>query len=155
MLEDCVEQEPTHRPNSAEDLIDRLQAIEQKDRQISAWNPLDWLRLLWWGLVMPHKLKAYREEFGEKDVKRVGGYLISTLLWLPLFMPSLALGLELLPVHNKSPVDYLWISLFLVGAWLLLLLISEVIEYIEDAVALFYLMGFIFVSNDSFGNSKL
>ncbi|OQY53907.1 MAG: hypothetical protein B6247_13510 [Candidatus Parabeggiatoa sp. nov. 2] len=82
----------------------------------------DYLRLLWWVLVMPQQLIAYREKFGEKDERRVGKWLVSTLTFLPLLMPSLALGLEWLPHSAKAwlPETYLWISAGLVGCWLLM-----------------------------------
>ena len=51
-------------------------------RRLSPWNPLDHLRLLWWVLVTPQRLKAYRGAFGEKDERRVGRWLVSTLIWL-------------------------------------------------------------------------
>jgi hypothetical protein len=53
--------------------------------------------LLWWVLVTPQQLKAYRRTFGEKDERRVGRWLASTLIWLPLGIPTLALGLGILP----------------------------------------------------------
>jgi len=100
----------------------RKEAIEKRTkRQLSPFNPLDHLRLLWWTLVMPQYLKGYRDSFGEKDVKRVGKWLVSTLVWLPLWMPALAFGLEWLPATVKawSPDVYLWISVALGGVWLL------------------------------------
>ncbi|HEW98013.1 MAG TPA: LysM peptidoglycan-binding domain-containing protein, partial [Beggiatoa sp.] len=91
-------------------------------KKLSALNPLDYLRLLWWVLVMPQQLIDYRKKFGEKDDKRVGKWLVSTLVWLPLLMPSLALGLEWLPHSNNAwlPETYLWISAGLVGCLLLM-----------------------------------
>jgi hypothetical protein len=96
---------------------DRLKAASQ--RQLSPWNPLDHLRLLWWMLVAPQGLKAYREAFGEKDERRVGKWLASNLTWLPLFIPTLALGLGTLPRMRDDPLStaYLWISLGLTLAW--------------------------------------
>ncbi len=90
-------------------------------KQLSPWNPLDYFRLLWWILVMPQLLKAYRETFGENDEKRVGKWLLSTLILLPFLVPTLALGLEFLPPFEKAwqPDTYLWISALLVGGWLL------------------------------------
>lgn len=111
-------------------------AAEAKRRvglHLSPLNPLDYLRLLWWTLVMPQNLKDYREIFGDKDEKCIGNWLVSTLVWLPLWILTLALGLELLPsIANAwsyteiwwlskawSPNVYLWISVVLSGIWLL------------------------------------
>lgn len=66
-------------------------------RRLSPRDPRDHLRLLWWVLVTPQQLKAYRQSFGEKDERRVGRWLASTLIWLPLGIPTLALGLNILP----------------------------------------------------------
>ncbi|MEK8021908.1 MAG: LysM peptidoglycan-binding domain-containing protein [Candidatus Parabeggiatoa sp.] len=91
-------------------------------KKLSALNPLDYFRLLWGVLVMPQQLINYRKKFGERDDRRVGQWLVSTLICLPLLMPSLALGLEWLPHSNNawSPETYLWTSVELVGCWLLL-----------------------------------
>jgi len=35
-------------------------------KKLSPLNPLDYLRLIWWLLVMPQYLKAYRETFGDE-----------------------------------------------------------------------------------------
>jgi hypothetical protein len=48
-------------------------------------------------LVSPAGLKAYRRAFGEADERRVGRWTASTLIWLPLGIPTLALGLNVLP----------------------------------------------------------
>jgi len=66
--------------------------------RLSPLNPLDYLRLLWWVLVMPQNLKAYREIFSEWDDEYINKWLISTLVWLPLLIATLALGLEMLPL---------------------------------------------------------
>ncbi|MDM8557677.1 hypothetical protein [Candidatus Parabeggiatoa sp. HSG14] len=90
-------------------------------KRLSPLNPLDHLRLLWWILVKPQQLKIYRQIFGESDEKQVGKWLVSTLIWWPLFVPTLALGLEWLPHFTKtiSSEAYLLISIVLVGSWLL------------------------------------
>ena len=83
----------------------REQELKQptSQRRLSPWNPLDHLRLLWWVLVTPQRLKAYREAFGEKDDGRVGKWLASTLTWLPLFILTLALGVGTLPSTEDAP----------------------------------------------------
>ncbi len=84
-------------------------------------NPLDYLHLLWWVLVMPQQLQAYREVFGNEDEKRLGNWLISSLIWWPLLLPTLALGLELWPHSPKTWLaeTYLSFSLILFGSWFL------------------------------------
>ena len=119
--------------NWLEEVIGWTQALILKQKsvqQLFVLNPLDYLRLLWWVLVMPEQLYYYRKKFGQKDERRVGKWLVSTLLWLPLLMPSLALGLEWLPHLSKAwlPETYLWISAGLVGCWLLTGLFGDLDE---------------------------
>jgi hypothetical protein len=123
----------------------RLLALK-KLAKLSTLNPLDYLRLLWWVLVMPQQLIAYRKKFGEEDDRRVGKWLVSTLTWLPLLMPSLALGLEWLPHSYKAlPETYLWISAGLVGFWLLAGWLEDLDEdwYIGVLFVLITIMSFI------------
>ncbi len=173
LLFDCVTDDPTQRPESAQLLVERLKTIEEQLRkeqeakrqaeeaerlrkeqeaerqaeeaerlrkelektkrqarakrllgmerlkQLSPFNPLDHLRLLWWILVMPQYLKAYKEAFGVKDVERVGKWLVSTLVWLPLWVLALGIGLEAIPSRFWPSELYLWISVALSGVWLL------------------------------------
>ncbi|HEW98114.1 MAG: hypothetical protein DRR16_14345 [Candidatus Parabeggiatoa sp. nov. 3] len=90
-------------------------------KPLSLINPLDYIRLLWWVLVMPRQLQAYRKSFGKGNEKRIGNWLVSTLTWWPLLIPTLALGLELFPHSAKAwlPETYLLISALFVGCWLL------------------------------------
>jgi hypothetical protein len=90
-------------------------------KRLSPLNPLDYLRLLWWVLVKPQQLQAYRNTYGEEDENHVGKWLVSTLTWWPLLMPTLASGLELLmpTADNWPPNAYLWFSVLLIGCWLL------------------------------------
>lgn len=95
---------------------------------LSAWNPLDQLRLLWWLFIQPQQLKAYREQHGEKSERATGKWLISTFLWLPFFLPFSAVGLGIVPYSPYTLLnteitlmasDYLWASGGLFIAWLL------------------------------------
>jgi hypothetical protein len=87
--------------------------------RLNPWNPLDHLRLLWWVLVTPQRLLAYREVYRENDERRVNKWLTHTLICLPIFVVTLALGVGILPSTERhfSSV-YLWVSLVL--AWALL-----------------------------------
>jgi len=92
--------------------------LHKEPSPLNPLNPLDYLRLLWWVLVMPQKLKMYKERFGTPSV--LGKWLTSTLTWLPLLMPTLALGLELIPhaINGASEV-YLSLTTILLIGWLL------------------------------------
>jgi hypothetical protein len=105
--------QPTQKP--------KIIKVVKSFKQLSPVNPFDYLSLLWWVLVMPQQLQAYRKIFGQEDERRVGNWLISTLIWWPLLVPTLILGLELWPSSTRAwwPEIYLSFSALLVGAWLL------------------------------------
>jgi hypothetical protein len=89
-------------------------------RRLSPWNPLDHLRLLWWVLVTPQQLVAYREAFGENAERSVSRWLVSTLTLLPPFIPILAIEFGTLPflVHSSS-VNLRWLSCGVALVWAL------------------------------------
>ncbi len=87
---------------------------------LSAWNPLHYFKLLWWLFITPHQLQAYRTnngEIGRIRLQIMSSYLFSSLTWLPLLLPSVALCLDLLPhpADAWSATTYEWISLCLIG----------------------------------------
>lgn len=91
-------------------------------RRLNPWNPLDHLRLLWWVLVMPQRLMAYREAYGENAERSVDKWLASTLGWLPIFVPTLALGLETFFYRStifSNIYIYRWVAACLALAWFL------------------------------------
>lgn len=107
---------PTHHPKEPQSKRQKL--AEQGDLVLlSAWNPLDHLRLLWWLLMAPQTLNAYQEQYGKDSVHPVGNWLASTLTWLPIFIPTLALGIGTLP--SSTPAFYQWTSTALILLWLL------------------------------------
>ncbi len=114
---------------------------------LSSFNPLDYLRLLWWILVMPQQLKIHREYCGEEEQKRVGKWLVSTLIWLPLLIPLLGLGLELLPHSSKawSADTYLILSAVVFVCWLLTGLLGDVENETASYVAIGVAYGVAFV----------
>lgn len=67
------------------------------------WHPLDIGRLLLWVLWFPDRLKIHREMYGETAEKYLAGWLISTLVWLPLFLMTFAVGFELIPLADEIP----------------------------------------------------
>jgi len=93
---------------------------QKQARQLSALNPLDHLRLLWWVLVMPQHLIDYRKQFGKNYDWRIDKWLVSTLIFLPFLIPNLAMGLEWMPTSSdKSELTFLRHSAVLVLCWLL------------------------------------
>jgi len=106
------------------------EAKKQRERflSLSLFNPFDHLRLLWWILVMPQQLIAHRAIAGDKEQERVGKWLVSTLIWLPLLIPTLGLGLEVLPHSSKAwPADtYLLSSGGVFVCWLLTGLLGSI-----------------------------
>lgn len=93
-------------------------------RRLSPWNPVHYLKLLQWIFITPYKLKAYQTQSGKiykSLLQPIGGYLTSILTWLPLLLPTLALGLGRLPLRVDAwpTTTYWWISLSLIGMILL------------------------------------
>jgi hypothetical protein len=98
-----------------------LSQVAKPLKRLSALNPIDYIRLLWWILVKPQQLQIYRQTFGEEDEDHVGKWLVSTLIWGPLLMPILASGLGLLSLvpEESPPGVYLLFIFLLIGCWLL------------------------------------
>lgn len=97
----------------------RSQPTTPKIQPLSASNPVDHLRLLWWLLVTPTVLYQYKERFGEKSLYPISRWLVSTLIWLPLFIPTLAFSLSILPSQHVSIYEYMLLNGGLLMAWLL------------------------------------
>lgn len=95
------------------------QPAAPKIQPLSAWNPVDHLRLLWWLLVTPTVLYQYKEHFGEHSLYPISRWLVSTLIWLPLFIPTLAFTLAILPSPPISIYDWILLNGGLLMAWLL------------------------------------
>ncbi len=101
----------------AEDIKVKIKQLET-ELNFSPWNLLNHLRFLWLSFVYPQRLKDYQERFDPADIGGLDKWLISTLIWLPLFSPTLALGIGTLPEGHWSPATYLWLSGVLALAWL-------------------------------------
>jgi hypothetical protein len=97
-----------------------VQPITSSLEPLSPLKPVDYFRLLWWILMMPQQLYAYRQIFGLEDEQRVGKWLASFLLWGPLFLLTFTLGLG---YFNHSgpvfPTIYLALSVLIMVSGLL------------------------------------
>jgi len=94
---------------------------QKQQLQLSLWNPLDYLRLLWWVFMDVSQVKAYKKQFDSAALHHRGKWPASMLVWLPLLFPTLALGLGTLPASTYAwpPEIYQWLSMGLVAVWLL------------------------------------
>ena len=88
-------------------------------KQLYFWNPFDYLRLLWWIFVMPQRFKNYQEAFAEKEKEQMITWLINTLIWLPLLLPSLILGFKQAFIINAWQLESYLILSVLIGLWLI------------------------------------
>ncbi|MDY7078609.1 MAG: hypothetical protein SXV54_16970 [Chloroflexota bacterium] len=110
----------SRRPNDQTTASEASPPDHQAPRRLSPWNPLDHCRLLWWVLVTPQRLVAYREAYGENADYTVGKWLATTLFFLPYVLPALAWALETLPQeHGASLPFYLGMTIGLVLLWAL------------------------------------
>jgi serine/threonine protein kinase len=84
-------------------------------KQLSALNLLDYLRLLWWGLITPAKVIAYENKFEYNTSIFICLFVIFTQL--PLLTLGLALGLEWIfnPEDTLLQGIYLWVSIVIAG----------------------------------------
>ncbi|MBL8163732.1 MAG: toll/interleukin-1 receptor domain-containing protein [Anaerolineae bacterium] len=81
------------------------------------WNPINQLRLLWWLFMQPGRFVEYREQVGEKAARTATNWLASTLIWLPVIIPTIASVRE--PFGEPSSIANTIIALGLVClAWL-------------------------------------
>lgn len=61
------------------------------------WNPLDWLRIVWWFLATPGRLKTYQQGLDSINLerfRRTVAWLINLLYWLPLIILSIYTGAQ-------------------------------------------------------------
>ncbi|MGB0387889.1 MAG: tetratricopeptide repeat protein, partial [Ardenticatenaceae bacterium] len=107
---------------------------------LSAWNPLDYLRLLWWLFVTPQQVTHYQAQYGSEGLTRHGKWLSSTLIWWPLFLPTLALGLgQWSAFENPDPFvlnSYCVLSGGVLLAWVLMGWQSKPKEHQGDSMSL-------------------
>jgi len=96
------------------DLVNLPSPAQAPTKALSPINPLDYLRLLWWVFNSPQQLQAYWQVFGQEDEKRVGNWLVSTLIWWPLLVSLLILEQSL----TKIGMLEIYIGLT-VGCWIL------------------------------------
>ncbi len=108
-------------PPSVTPLHSSTTATHYQIARLSPINPLDHLRLLWWTLMKRQQLKAYRVQYGENAERPVSKWLLSTIIWLPLLLLVLAVGLETLPSTTTAytPTTYPLMGGGLLIGWLL------------------------------------
>ena len=84
---------------------------------LQPWNPLHHARLLWWVFLNPSRLDAYQRQFGKESTLLIGTWLAATLMWLPLAVLTLAVGVRAVPLARG--IVPLWIiALALLVGWL-------------------------------------
>lgn len=58
------------------------------------WNPLHPLLLSWWLFYQPGKIVVHDNAYGQEAKHGAGNWLATTLTWMPVFIPSMALALR-------------------------------------------------------------
>ncbi len=82
---------------------DNLNYPQPDFRPLTPWNPIDQFRLLWWLCIQPAQYTSYRAHVGEAEMRKVSAWLVSTLIWLPLFIRALGISLELTRTIERPP----------------------------------------------------
>lgn len=91
-------------------------AVEPKRRlRLSAWNPVDHVRLLWWVSAKPQTLKAIIADEGQDAVRKVGKWLVSTIVWLPILVVCLVVW----STYNFELEEVLLTGIGVLVSWLL------------------------------------
>lgn len=70
-------------------LAQKVALLRARLQVLSPWDPRDQVRLLWWVLVRPDKLRDYRAylgDWGEIKLAHHAGWVIASLLWLPVLL---------------------------------------------------------------------
>ncbi len=101
------------------------------------WNPLDYLRLLAWLFFLPQHLDSYRQAYGKISMKDLGSRLAIMLVFLPLMLPMLGVGLGRLPLDmgvQLSSTAYLFLGF---GLMLLAGILVAYINVIEKSAKWF------------------
>ena len=90
-------------------------------RELSPWNPLDPILLLFWLMLAPARMKEYLETYGT-SVRNVGSWLCSGLIWIPMSMPILGIATGRIPssgwIGEWSPVAYYIVLGILLVTWI-------------------------------------
>jgi len=102
--------------NSTEKNADNIHPDGNPQHRLKWWNPLDYLRLLWWALVTPHQLRNHQNRFSPESAGRLSKLLVGTLIWLPILMLWLVTGLLTGYVSLSS---FFWLTGGIVLAWVL------------------------------------
>ncbi|MCP4214239.1 MAG: hypothetical protein GY765_06260 [bacterium] len=100
--------------------VPRLDLAPKLKRTLSLWNPLDYLRLLYWGFFFPQAIPWYVKSFGKPEYQHISGenailevfrydpvqrrLMIQGFIILIITTPYLALGMSSL----GAPV--LWVG---------------------------------------------
>lgn len=93
-------------------------ATQGRVRSLHTWNPADHARLLWWVFFAPDELTRYRARLGPDSTKGIGTWLASTLLWLPLLIPIIAVSLGTIPVQDDLVPMWIIIAGMVLG-WMI------------------------------------
>jgi hypothetical protein len=88
-------------------------------------NPLHWLRLLGWALLMPARIDHYRATFGGEALGRTEAWAVSTGAWLLAFIPAVGLALATIPADAHTRLIATLIAPGIIAAWMVGGLLGE------------------------------
>jgi len=128
----------------------KSQPLDQTDTTnaltLSIWNPSDYFKLLWWLFIQPKQFQNRRYQI-TTQLKQMGAWLGSTLIWLPLFIPVIGKSLGLvvqyaLPPLNISFPDW---CIIVILAWIITGLFGNLGEKTMNRMAVMLMGGVLLI----------
>ncbi len=104
--------------------VPRLDLAPRLRRRLQPWNPLDYLRLLYWVFFFPQALRWYEETFGDPQYRRVTKSEIDRNVWISILQNDPArrdlilMGLLLalfIPTAVATALQGVGVSIYWVG----------------------------------------
>jgi hypothetical protein len=75
------------------------------------------LRVLFWVFFAPARLKAASAQRGREPIRRIMGWPLGTMIWLPLVVPLLSIDLGIFRAGFASPEILRWLHIAVLIGW--------------------------------------
>lgn len=99
------------------DRADQIKNKFARPAKLQTWNPFSWIKFLYWVFFSPIGIHVYKSYYGDYSLVGVRGWVASTLVWLPLLIPTLGIVVRPAPAISSLPNFYNLFWLFVLAAW--------------------------------------